>query len=393
MGRHGELHKNDGEDGNDSLVYQLLLPLSRSLATNWIDGHRREAGVALSHMTGSGDKAGSYISTLSKMLKKIDPVRLLESHMACLRHSYDSWMFNEPEIESDRPTDEEMAAYEEAEQQHKEQFQALEHQAARLSQSLGVGRLSDPKLSPALLGFIREGIRFSFSNRDMGSDDQDLVLGCRLSFLYILAKYVNWIRRNRAHALTIRSDLDDKEYTLRNHEEFSEIHQDDALALASFRELLGFKPLPESIPITPVTTDGESVMPQSVAESSMPGDSLVDDDSEATPEALSRRSIASSVHTDLSPVEEASSSPSTQHVSLMPKDEDSEELSISSKKISPASSSQHMSLASENLSRAPSSRRSITSQSTYLGKSQNTYAGNISSPESSVPSVKRARRT
>ena len=299
--------------------------------------------------------------------------------MACLRHSYDSWMFNEPEIESDRPTDEEMAAYEEAEQQHKEQFQALEHQAARLSQSLGVGRLSDPKLSPALLGFIREGIRFSFSNRDMGSDDQDLVLGCRLSFLYILAKYVNWIRRNRAHALTIRSDLDDKEYTLRNHEEFSEIHQDDALALSSFRELLGFKPLPESIPITPVTTDGESVMPQSVAESSMPGDSLVDD--------------ASSVHTDLSPVEEASSSPSTQHMSLMSKDEDSEEQSISSKRISSASSSQHMSLASENLSRAPSSRRSITSQSTYLGKSQNTYAGNISSPESSVPSVKRARRT
>ena len=69
--RHGELHKNDGEDGNDSLVYQLLLPLSRSLATNWIDGHRREAGVALSHMTGSGDKAGSYISALSKMLKKV----------------------------------------------------------------------------------------------------------------------------------------------------------------------------------------------------------------------------------------------------------------------------------------------------------------------------------
>ena len=247
----------------------------------------------------------------------MDPVRLLESHMACLRHSYDSWMFNEPEIESDRPTDEEMEAYEEAEQQHKDQFLALGHQAARLSQSLGVGRLSDPKLSPALLGFIREGIRFSFSNRDMGSDDQDLVLGCRLSFLSILGKYVNWIRRNRAQKETIGSDLDDREYTLRTHEDFSEVHQDDLNALASFRELLGFKLLSDSIPVTPVTADNDSIMPQSVAESSMPEESLIDDDSNATPEesvSRSRRSIAS-VLTDLSPVREATESSSSQHSS------------------------------------------------------------------------------
>ena len=52
--------------------------------------------------------------------------------------------------------------------------------------SLGVGKLSDPKLSPALQGFLKEGIRFAFSTSD--DDDDDLVLGGRLSFLSIMSK-------------------------------------------------------------------------------------------------------------------------------------------------------------------------------------------------------------
>lgn len=59
----------------------------------------------------------------------------------------------------------------------------LEQQAARLSSSLGVGKLSDAKLAPSLLGFLRNGIKFAFSY-----DDGELVLGSRLSFLSILSK-------------------------------------------------------------------------------------------------------------------------------------------------------------------------------------------------------------
>ncbi len=56
------------------------------------------------------------------MFHKVDPVRLLEAHMASLRQSYETWMESEPaEIESDRPTDEEMNAFELAEQQHESQ--------------------------------------------------------------------------------------------------------------------------------------------------------------------------------------------------------------------------------------------------------------------------------
>jgi hypothetical protein len=50
--------------------------------------------------------------------------------------------------------------------------------------SLGVGKLSDPKLSPSLLGFIHAGVKFAFSN-DAGDD---LLLGSRLSFMSILSK-------------------------------------------------------------------------------------------------------------------------------------------------------------------------------------------------------------
>jgi len=62
------------------------------------------------------------------------------------------------------------------------QFHMLEQQAARLSSSLGVGKLSDPKLIPSLLGFLRNGIKFAFSH------DDETVLGGRLNFLSICSK-------------------------------------------------------------------------------------------------------------------------------------------------------------------------------------------------------------
>jgi len=63
---------NEGlENENKGVISELLLPLSRSLATNWSSGNRREAGVALAHITGSGQGAASVVSTLSKLLKKV----------------------------------------------------------------------------------------------------------------------------------------------------------------------------------------------------------------------------------------------------------------------------------------------------------------------------------
>lgn len=67
------------------------------------------------------------------------------------------------------------------------QFEAIENRAARLSASLGVGSIRDKTLAPALVGFVREGIRFSFSTATEGSDEAVLP-GDRLTFLLPLSK-------------------------------------------------------------------------------------------------------------------------------------------------------------------------------------------------------------
>jgi cohesin complex subunit SA-1/2 len=180
-------------------------------------------------------------------MKKDDPVRMLESQMASLRQSYENWVEEEPDMENDAPSDEEMKEFEEAEARHKQQFEHLENRAAQFSKKLGVfGKLSDErKLRPALNGFIREGIRFSFSNLDNNGEDT-LVLGSRLSFLSILSKYASWIKRDKPTKKEIQRFIDEKEVEMKNHEEFEEVHEDDLEALAAFRGTLGLKSLPKA---------------------------------------------------------------------------------------------------------------------------------------------------
>jgi len=82
----------NGDHEKDSIL-EFLFPLARSLATNWKGfGNRREAGIALSYLTGFTQETSGVISALSKSFKKTDPVRLLEAHMACLRQLYDEWI-------------------------------------------------------------------------------------------------------------------------------------------------------------------------------------------------------------------------------------------------------------------------------------------------------------
>jgi hypothetical protein len=114
-----------------------------------------------------------------------------------------------------------------------------------LSASLGVGKLSDKNLVPALLGFVREGVRFAFSTKEPG-DEEELPLGSRLSFLLILSKYLNWIRRDREHLDILRQDLDRKESELREDADFAEVYSDDLEALKSFRSVAGLSEFTET---------------------------------------------------------------------------------------------------------------------------------------------------
>jgi cohesin complex subunit SA-1/2 len=230
---------------NKSMPQSLLLPMGRAIANNWARGNRREAGVFLRHIASSGPTATAIVTSAVDQMKKEDPVRMLESQMASLRQSYENWVEEEPDMDNEFPSDEEMKEFEEAEQRHKEQFQHLEHRATQFSKKLGVfGKLSDEKLRPALNGFIREGVRFSFSNLDVNGEDT-LVLGSRLSFLSILSKYASWIKKDKQAKKEIQSFMDEKEVELRNHEEFEDVHADDLVALAAFRKDFGLKNLPK----------------------------------------------------------------------------------------------------------------------------------------------------
>lgn len=235
-----QLRDNEIEAKDNKILPQsLLLPMARAIANNWSRGNRREAGVFLRHIASSGSTAASVVTSTVDSMKKVDPVRMLESQMASLRQSYEKWVDEEPDMENDSPSEEEMKEFEEAEESHRELFEQLEHRGAQFSKKLGVfGKLSDPKLRPALNGFIREGVRFSFSNLDSNGEDT-LVLGSRLSFLSILSKYSSWIKRDKQAKKEIQSFVNEKETELRAHEEFGDVHHDDLAALAAFRKDLG----------------------------------------------------------------------------------------------------------------------------------------------------------
>ncbi len=228
------------EEANNEKVVPILSSISRAVIANWKEGNRREAGVLLSLIMSADSEVSEIANVLNTLLKEMQPVRFLEAQMASLRYAYEDWIDSDPaDIDDENPTDEMMENFEVEEAKHKALFEKIVEQADRFSQSLGEGKkkkLTNETLSNALLGFMKEGIRFSFTNHE------DFMVGSRLTFLPIFGKYARWVKKNAPYMDDIEDYLEDKELELRKHEEFQEVHEDDLAALEDFRKELGLGP-------------------------------------------------------------------------------------------------------------------------------------------------------
>lgn len=67
----GELRACEKDEEKSPVAEELLLPLARGLTANWLTCNRREAGAALAHIVGSGVHAGSIVSSMSRVFKKV----------------------------------------------------------------------------------------------------------------------------------------------------------------------------------------------------------------------------------------------------------------------------------------------------------------------------------
>ncbi len=208
-----------------SVEARKLVAVARDLVANWDVVNRREAGMVLAEITGKGEGSSKMVLAVSKIAKGKDGVKLLESHMASLRQRYEDWQAAVPE-EPVGGSDAQMEEYADAEEAHERTFKALTDQANRLSNSLGVGKLSNAKMNPAMVGFVKEGMRYAFScpKKSGGGEDAEMY-GDRLSFLGPLRSYLGWVKKNDSHRVEILREYAIKEKEFREHPFFeAEIH-------------------------------------------------------------------------------------------------------------------------------------------------------------------------
>jgi len=66
-----QLRENAIGQDNPAVAETLLQPLARGLTMNWKLGHRREAGSALSHISGSGEEAHKIIMSMARTMKRV----------------------------------------------------------------------------------------------------------------------------------------------------------------------------------------------------------------------------------------------------------------------------------------------------------------------------------
>jgi hypothetical protein len=192
----------------------------------------------------------------------------------------------------------------------------MEQQASRLSMSLGVGKLTDARLSRALLSFMLEGVRFAFEGNP--NEEDDLVLGSRLPFLLVLSKYSSWIKKNKGQLEILKDGLLANEAALGSHPEFDQVHEDDLNSLKMFMESLGISDSRRRVAESSYTQDDYSVADDPTNTIAIPSPIAASTSSRRRISGASSQRSRMSTQSNLSPLYEEDAAPDNEEREISP---------------------------------------------------------------------------
>jgi cohesin complex subunit SA-1/2 len=156
-----------------------------------------------------------------------------------------------------------------------------------------VGKLSNKKMEPAMVGFVKEGMRYAFSCPKKGADDDQDLFGDRLSFLGPLKMYLNWVKKNPAQKAEVLAEYQERSAEFKRHLFFDEeahaeilkVFGDDFEAVLKSRKVVEIEEEEELLE-EPVSQKRKSTGNQSVSSASKGSSNLesVKESDEESPE-------------------------------------------------------------------------------------------------------------
>lgn len=233
---------------------ELLVALGRVSVSN--PSNRRQSAAVLRYFTENAKHSVDIVKAFSKYVKNETPVRYLEVQMTALRQQYNSILALKDELNAVMTSNDDEDARKELEETVEHSEAQLKDLAKKLSQSLGVGKISTSLRAP-FFRFLCEGVRFSLEKRE------------HFAFLDPLRPYlghldVSSMKQLRTYFLQLLEDLNETPDT---EEEFSQdwrVVFDFQSAITSKRKE---RPPPASAPVSSAAYDEPHTAQSAVDES------------------------------------------------------------------------------------------------------------------------------
>lgn len=154
---------NPASDEQQIRKAELLVALGRVSVSN--PSNRRQPAAVLRYFTENAKQSVEIVKAFSKYVKNETPVRYLEVQMTALRQQYHSILALKDELDVLVSSNEDEDARQELEETVEHSETQLKDLAKKLSQSLGVGKISTSLRAP-FFRFLCEGVRYSLEKRE-----------------------------------------------------------------------------------------------------------------------------------------------------------------------------------------------------------------------------------